>query len=158
MLLTPPPPCRLRPAATAAAAAAAATAVAVAVTDAIPVAIAVAVAVAVVVALPSPLLSPSWLPKECAIHAAMERLLNGSCIGVNVATGPRGATDLNAIEEHRAKAIVFHPDKSSHENTAVEQGRTIGGRAVTMMWFAMLWTKNSHTLETYECTFYLLHL
>ncbi len=101
MLLPPPPPCRLRPAAAAAATpAAAAITVAVAVTIPIPVAIVVAVAVAVAVALPSPLLLPSSLPKEYAIHAAMERLLNRSRIEVNIATGPRGATDLNAIEEH----------------------------------------------------------
>ncbi len=87
---------RLRPAA----AAATAVAVAVTVAAAVPVAIAVAVAVAVAVASPSPLLSPSSSPKECAIHAVMERLLNGSHAGVTVATGFRGATDLNAIEEH----------------------------------------------------------
>ncbi len=73
----------------------------------------VALAVAVIVA------------KECAIHTAMERFLNGSCVGVNVPTRPRGATDLNAIEEHWAEPIVFHPDKSSRENMAIRQGRTI---------------------------------
>ncbi len=114
--------------AAAAAAAAAATAVAFAVTIAvtIPIAIDIVIAVTVAVALLSPLLSPSLSPKECTIHAAMERLLNGSRVGVNIATGPRGATDLNAIEEHRAKPIVFHPNKSSCENTAIGQGRTIG--------------------------------
>jgi hypothetical protein len=118
-------------AATAAAATATAATVAVAVTVAIalPVAIAVAFAVAVANPLPLLLLSPSLSPKECAIHAAMERLLNGSCIGVNVATGPRGATDLNAIEEHWAKPIIFHPNKSSCENMAVGQGRTIGRKS-----------------------------
>jgi hypothetical protein len=125
--------CRLRPAAAASATATTAAAVAVAVTIAVTVsvaiAIAVAVAVAVAVASPSPLLLPSSSPKECAIHEAMERLLNGSRVGVNVATGPRGATDLNAIEEHWAKPIVFHPNKSSRENTAVRQGRTIGRKS-----------------------------
>jgi hypothetical protein len=87
-------------AATTAAAAAATVTVAVTVASNVPVAIAAAVAVAVAIALPSPLLLPSSSPKEYAIHAGMERLLNGSHVGVNIATGPRGATDLNAIEEH----------------------------------------------------------
>ncbi len=98
--------------ATAAAAAAAAATVAVALTIAVPITIAIAVAVTVAVAvaiafavavavvLPTPLLMPSLLPKEFAIHAAMERLLNGSRIGVNVAARPKGATDMNAIEQH----------------------------------------------------------
>jgi hypothetical protein len=60
-----------------------------------------------------------------AIHAAMERLLNGSCIGVTVATGPRGAMDLNAIEEHQVKPILVHPNKGSRENTAIGQGRAL---------------------------------
>jgi hypothetical protein len=35
-----------------------------------------------------------------AIHAAMGGLLNRIRTGVDVATGPRCAADLNAIKEH----------------------------------------------------------
>ena len=60
------------------------------------------------------------------IHAAMGGLLNGSHVGVNIATGPRGALDLNAIEEHWAWSILVHPDKGSRKDAAIRQGRTTG--------------------------------
>ena len=37
---------------------------------------------------------------EGAVHAVMGGLLNRIRVGVDVATGPRCAADLNAIEEH----------------------------------------------------------
>jgi hypothetical protein len=61
-----------------------------------------------------------------AIHAAMGGILNRICAGVDVATGPRCAADLNAIEEHQAKSTLIHPDKCSCQNSAIRQGRTIG--------------------------------
>ena len=61
-----------------------------------------------------------------AIHAAMGGILNRIRASVDVATGPRCAADLNAIEEHRAKSTLIHPDKCSCQNAAVRQGRTTG--------------------------------
>jgi hypothetical protein len=59
------------------------------------------------------------------IHAAMGGRLNRSRAGVDVATGPREATDLNAIEEHQAESILVYPNKGSCEDAAIRQGRTI---------------------------------
>jgi hypothetical protein len=94
--------------------------------------------------------SPKWHPEhvmqmelKCTIHAAVEGLLNGSRVGVNVATGPRDATDLNAIEEHWTKPIICHPNKGHRENTSsIGQGRTNGREIRHHEWFAMMWTKN----------------
>jgi hypothetical protein len=80
---------------------------------------------------------------KCTIHAAIERLLNGSRVGVNIATGPRDVTDLNAIEEHWAKPIICHPDKGHRENTAIGQGKTNGREIRHHEWFATMWTKNT---------------
>jgi hypothetical protein len=52
-------------------------------------------------------------------------LLNRIRVSVDIATGPIGATDLNAIEGHRAESILVHPNKSSHKGSAIQQGRTI---------------------------------
>jgi hypothetical protein len=60
------------------------------------------------------------------IHARIGGLLNRIRAGMDIATGPRCAADLNAIKEHCAETILVHPDKCSHQNAAIRQGRTIG--------------------------------
>ena len=57
------------------------------------------------------------------------RLVNGTHVGVNVAIGPRGTTDLHTIDEHQAKPILVHINKGICEDAAIGQDRALRGES-----------------------------